>query len=334
MELRIPIDEMIRQYIRVLESRGLTPPRAALCAKLFAETDRDGVYSHGLRRFGSLIENIDTGYVNPKAEPALVTAAGALEQWDSGRSPGNLAAWASMGRAIELARLHGLGCVALRRTTHWMRAGTYGWQAAEAGCIGLCWTNTMPCVPPWGARTNAVGNNPLVLAVPRKEGHVVLDMAMSQLSIGRMSIYRDKGEPLPVEGGYDKAGRLSRNAADVLATRRFLPAGLWKGAGLSLLLDMIAAMLSGGLASFDMQGTPREAGVSQVFLAIDPTRLSSPEHLEHVAQGAVALVLGAEPIKPGETIQYPGMHVLETRQENLRLGIPVEEKLWQKMLAM
>ena len=334
MELRIPIDKMIREYTRVLEGRGLTPPRAALCARLVAETDRDGVYSHGLRRFGSLINNIDKGFVDPKAEPVLLTAAGALEQWDSRRGPGNLAAWASMGRAIELSRAHGLGCVALRGTTHWMRAGTYGWQAVEAGCIGICWTNTMACVPPWNAKSNALGNNPLVLAVPRKEGHVVLDMAMSQFSVGKMAIHRDTGQPLPVYGGYDRYGQLSRDAAAVLEARRFLPAGLWKGAGLALLLDMIAAMLSGGSATFAMQGTPPEASVAQVFIAIDPARLSSPEHLEHVAEGAVALVLAAEPAAYGQKVQYPGMRVLQTREENLRRGIPVEEALWRKVMGL
>jgi 3-dehydro-L-gulonate 2-dehydrogenase len=331
METRVPIDDLIRQYTRVLEGRGLAPARAALCARLFAETDRDGVYSHGMRRFGSLIGNIDKGFVNPKAEPVLVTAAGPLEQWDSRRGVGNLAAWASMGRAMELAAQHGVGCVGLRNTTHWMRAGTYGWQAAEAGYIGICWTNTMACVPPWGAKTTAVGNNPLVVAVPRKGGHVVLDMAMTQFSIGRLALYREWGEPLPVDGGYDKDGRLSRSAEDVLAARRFLPAGLWKGAGLALLLDMMAAMLSGGDATFAMQGTPPEASVSQAFIAIDPGRLSSQEHIEQVAQGAVALVQSAEPMTPGQKIQYPGQRVLETREENLRLGVPANAELWQKV---
>jgi 3-dehydro-L-gulonate 2-dehydrogenase len=334
MEIRIPIDEMIREYTRVFTGRGLTPPRAALCARLFAETDRDGVYSHGLRRFGELISSMDKGFVDSKAEPALLTAFGALEQWDSRRGVGNLAAWASMGRAIELASQHGIGCVGLQHTMHWMRAGTYGWQAAEAGMIGLCWTNTMACVPPWGARTNAVGNNPLVLAVPRKEGHVVLDMAMSQFSVGRLSLYRDRGEVLPVDGGYDREGRLSRNARDVLAARRYLPAGLWKGSGMALLLDMMAAMLSGGAATFAMQGTPPEASVSQVFMAIDPTRLSSADHIEHVAQGAVAMMLSAEPLSGREKVAYPGMHVLATRQENLRRGIPVDEAMWRTVLEL
>ena len=90
-----------------------------------------------------------------------------------------------MERAIALGREHGMGCVALANTNHWMRGGTYGWQAVDAGAIGICWTNTMANLPAWGAAEPRVGNNPLVIAVPHARGPVVLDMAMSQFSSGR-----------------------------------------------------------------------------------------------------------------------------------------------------
>ena len=120
-----------------------------------------------------------------------------------------------MARAIALSREHGIGCVAMANTNHWMRGGTYGWQAADAGVIGICWTNTMPNVPPWGGAEPAIGNNPLVIAVPRAKGHVVLDMAMSQFSYGALESYRKRGELLPVEGGFDARGKAdARSGSD------------------------------------------------------------------------------------------------------------------------
>src|SRR5439155_10919673 len=116
-----------------------------------------------------------------------------LERWDGRRGPGNLNAYESMARAIAMARDHGIGCVALANTNHWMRGGTYGWQAADAGVIGICWTNTLANLPPWGAAEPRIGNNPLVIAVPRRGSggaHVVLDMAMSQFSYGALAAYR------------------------------------------------------------------------------------------------------------------------------------------------
>ncbi len=134
---------------------------------------------------------VRNGSVNPGAEPWVVARHGAMERWDGRRGPGNLNAYAAMEQAIRLSREHGIACVAMANTNHWMRGGTYGWQAADAGVIGICWTNTMPNVPPWGGAEPAIGNNPLVIAVPRAKGHVVLDMAMSQFSYGALESYRN-----------------------------------------------------------------------------------------------------------------------------------------------
>src|SRR6185369_12024016 len=101
-----------------------------LCARLFADASRDGVPSHGLNRFPHFVKMIRRGVVDVRAEPALVSRHGFFERWDGRRGPGNLAAHRSMERAIALAREHGMGGVALAETTHWMRGGSYGWQAA------------------------------------------------------------------------------------------------------------------------------------------------------------------------------------------------------------
>ena len=116
-----------------------------------------------------------------------------------------------MNRATEIAGENGLGLVSLNNTTHWMRGGAYGWQAAEKGYIGICWTNTETCMPAWGAKSGAIGNNPFIMAVPRKEGHVVLDMAMSQYSYGKLQVTRLKNQKLPYAGGFDQHGVLTED---------------------------------------------------------------------------------------------------------------------------
>src|SRR5579859_5022800 len=180
--IRVPFAKLVERLSAVLTRAGFDADDARLCARLFADTTRDGIYTHGVRRFPRLMAMVRNGAVQPKARPVCISSSGALERWDGQSGPGNLNAWHSMERAIELARQHGIGCVGLANTNHWMRGGTYGWQAAEAGMIGICWTNTMPNVPPWGARDSRIGNNPLIVAVPRPNGHIVLDMAMSQFS--------------------------------------------------------------------------------------------------------------------------------------------------------
>jgi 3-dehydro-L-gulonate 2-dehydrogenase len=333
--LRVRFEDVGGKLADVLRSVGFSEERARLCARLFAETTCDGVYSHGLNRFPRFVATIRNGCVNPLAEPVVVAQFGGLERWDGQRGPGNLNAHAAMARGIGLSAEHGIGCVAMANTNHWMRGGTYGWQAADAGVIGLCWTNTMPNVPPWGGFEPAIGNNPLVIAVPRSKGHVVLDMAMSQFSYGALESYRRRGELLPVDGGFDAEGKLTRDPGAIERTQRLLPAGFWKGSGLAVVLDMIAAMLSLGNATHRVANDPlRETGLSQVFVAIDPETLSDTEEMDKIADAVVESLHGARPADEGKPVRYPGENTLQLREENRRLGLPVDEAVWEEIMKI
>lgn len=328
--VRVPFADLVERLSRVLLQLGFDAENAALCARLFAETSRDGVTTHGVRRFPRFVATVRNGSVQPNARPVRVAACGALERWDGQLGPGNLNAWRSMDRAIELARQHGIGCVALANTNHWMRGGTYGWQAAHAGMIGLCWTNTLPNLPPWGGMTPTLGNNPLVLAAPRSSGALVLDIAMSQFSYGALEAWRLRGEPLPVAGGFDGAGQLTADAGAIEGTRRPVPIGFWKGAGLSLMLDVIGASLSGGkLTAAIPADSLRETGVSQVFVAIGPEERFG-RAADEAAEEAIGFLKSSASVA-GARVRYPGEETLRIRAENMERGVPVEEPLWEEL---
>jgi 3-dehydro-L-gulonate 2-dehydrogenase len=329
---RIAFDEVHSVLTRALLKLGFERERADSCARLFAESSRDGVGSHGINRFPRFVEQVRKGVVDIHASPQPVMRAGALERWDGKRGPGNLNAHACMERAIALCRENGIGCVALANTNHWMRGGTYGWQAVDAGVIGICWTNTMANLPPWGARNARIGNNPLVIAVPRADGAVVLDMAMSQFSFGGLESHRMRGEQLPVDGGFDADGRLTRDPAAIEASRRLLPMGYWKGSGLAVLLDLLAALLSGGAATFEIGMDPiAETRLSQVFLAFELRSLDAAGMANEVSN---RIVKSLRADGDEETVRYPGERVLQARRENLELGIPVDPGVWERVLAM
>jgi 3-dehydro-L-gulonate 2-dehydrogenase len=327
---RVPFDEIRDVLTRVLVQLGFDQPRAAMCARLFAETSRDGVYSHGLNRFPRFVEQIRQGIVDVQARAERVVHHGAIERWDGKRGPGNLNAHACMDRAIALSKESGIGCVALANTNHWMRGGSYGWQAVEAGAIGICWTNTMANLPPWGAREPRIGNNPLVIAVPRQAGPIVLDMAMSQYSYGALESHRLRGALLPVDGGFDVNGNLTRDPGAIETSGRPLPIGYWKGSGLSFVLDLVAALLSGGLATHQIPATPiQESGLSQVFLALNLSAVDANGLAEDVSRRVVESLKGAD-----GSLRYPGERTLQIRRDNLAQGIPVEPDVWQRISAM
>ncbi len=149
--MRIPYQQLKAEFERVLTGLNINNTIAGAIATVFADNSRDGVHSHGLNRFPTFIEYIKEGLVFPDAVPTKVNAFGAIEQWEGNLAPGMLNARFCMDRAISLANDNGIGCVAIKNTNHWMRGGTYGQQAADAGYIGLCFTNTIANLPPWGA---------------------------------------------------------------------------------------------------------------------------------------------------------------------------------------
>jgi 3-dehydro-L-gulonate 2-dehydrogenase len=208
-----------------------------------------------------------------------------------------------------------------------MRGGTYGWQAADAGAIGICWTNTLPNMPPWGSSQPRLGNNPFVIAVPRPGGHIVLDMSVAQFSFGRLESYRRGGEALPVAGGFDAAGELTRDAAAIEASGRVLPIGYWKGAGLSLMLDILAAVLSGGRATHEIAPDPlQETALSQVFIAIDVASLDPAGAALSPVEAILANLHAA-----GDEVRHPGERTLAIRARNMALGVEIDETIWDEV---
>ena len=332
--MRISFDTMKSEFVRVLKKHGFTDERAQLCAGLFAEASLDGVYSHGINRFPFFIDYIRRGIVRVDSEPELIGKSGSFERWDGNLGPGNLNAHHCMNRAIALAGEFGMGCVALKNTNHWMRGGTYGWQAAEANCLAICFTNTLPNMPPWGGLDKKVGNNPLVIAVPRPEGHIVLDMAMSMFSYGKLDTYRKEHKQLPFPGGFDTNGRLSTDPDEIFSSGRLLPMGYWKGSGLAMMLDLFAAILSGGDPTARLDHSGDEYGVSQVFITWSVENVQAASIAESITAEVVDYLHTAKPAEKGGESCYPGERTIRNRQENLKNGIPVHEDVWEKILAL
>ena len=329
MQTRVPFNELKDAFVAALLKAGLSQDRAELCGRLFAENQRDGVYSHGLNRFPGLLAKLSEGRLDGTAEPECVKALGVVEQWDGKMGIGLVNAHLAMGRAIEIAKANGMGCIGLRNTNHWMRAGAYGLQAADAGCIGMCWTNTTPLMPPWGATEKRIGNNPMTMAIPRKEGHILLDMAMSQYSNGKLEVLQARGETLPIAGGFDTEGNLTCDPGAILDSKRALPIGYWKGSALAIVLDTLAALLSAGQTTHDIGAQGDEHAVSQTYIAIDVTSLNGRELCERIVNGIID-----DLHKVHESARYPGEGMLRTRRESLEKGVLVEEDQWEELLRI
>lgn len=329
----VPVQQMQETFNAILLKHGYTNAKAAKLAEVFTQNTVDGIYTHGVYRFPRYIQYTKQQLINIDAEPSLKNKFGALEQWDGNVGPGPLNAYHATETAMQLSREHGIGCVALANTNHWMRGGSYGWHAAKSGFAFIGWTNTTAIMPAWGAVDSKLGNNPLVLALPYKDEAIVLDMAMSQYSYGAMELAQLKGEQLSVIGGYDGEGKMSTDPAAILASRRPLPIGFWKGAGLSLLLDILAAILSGGLSVHEIAKREGECSLSQVFIAIDLGKMANNKTLAQALDNIIN-DYHQSTAEEKKRITFPGERVLQTRKNNTQNGISVLKKVWDEINAL
>ena len=311
--MQLSYDALKAEFKRVLLARKLREDTAEAVATLFADTTLSGIYSHGVNRFPRFIYQLDQGHIHPEAEPEKVLSLGAIEQWDAHQAIGNLTAVKMMDRAIALADQHGIGVVALKNANHWMRGGSYGLQAAQKGYVGICWTNSLAVMPPWGGKEPRIGTNPLVIAVPGNPPTYV-DMSCSMFSYGKLEVTRLAGKQ---------------------TNRRLLPMGYWKGSGLSIVLDMVATLLSGGLSVAEVsEDLDDEYRVSQVFIAIEVDRLIDGKTRDEKLRRITDYVLSATPSQEGVPVRLPGHNLEKTIAEHRKNGIPVDDSVWQKILAL
>ncbi|HYC85265.1 MAG TPA: 3-dehydro-L-gulonate 2-dehydrogenase [Chryseosolibacter sp.] len=331
--LRVPHETMRDVLYGILQKAHVPETKAKVCAEVFTSNSLEGVYSHGINRFSRFLSYIDKGIIKVDHDPVCINRSAGLEQWHGQSGIGITNALACTERAMELASVHGLGCVALANTNHWMRAGTYARHAAANGYAFLGWSNTIKNTPPWGAREPRLGNNPLAIGVPYDESPMVLDMAMSQFSYGALEAAAMNNDKLSVPGGFDEQGNLTTDPASILKSQRTLPIGYWKGSALSLILDILAATLSGGLSVFQISKQEYETNLSQVFVAFNLKALANSSTMHDTIRQVIMDLKQSALANPDARLRYPGESAISTRTANLTKGIPVNKDVWNKIIS-
>jgi ureidoglycolate dehydrogenase (NAD+) len=294
-----------------------------------------GTDSHGVARIPIYVERLRAGVLNPRPRPSVVRRDGAVAVVDGDEGPGQVAAAFATDISIELAREHGVGLAAVRRSAHFGAAAYYAIRAAEQGLVAMAMTNTEPLVIPYGGAVPALGTNPICLAAPAGDGIFNLDMATSQVAMNRVWNARDEGRPIPEGWGVDAGGRTTTDAAAVVAG---MPLGGYKGYGLALMVEVLCGVLAGagvraGVGELYAKGSgPQDTG--HFHLAIDPERTVGRDRFAAVLGGLLA-ELRAIPPSPGfDEVLVPGDPEDRARAERERSGVPVELGLWRRLRAL
>lgn len=308
----------------VLVASRTAPAAARTTAEALVAAEADGIASHGLARLPAYADQVLSGKVEGAAEPILEWTGSACLRVDASCGFAFPAIRKGLDEAAPRVTESGLVAVAVRNSHHAGVMGHHVERLAEQGVAGLACSNSPAAIAPWGGSTALFGTNPLAFAVPRVEGPpLVIDTALSKVARGKIMVAAEEERPIPQGWALDAQGRPTQDARAGLAGT-MLPMGDAKGAALVLMVEILAAALTGGRFGFEASsfftadGPPPRIG--QLFLLLDPKRLGGETFAERLET-----LLDAILRQPGTRL--PGERRLAVRERSRREGIAVEPKL-------
>ncbi|MBB6567765.1 Ldh family oxidoreductase [Kribbella sandramycini] len=320
----------------VFEAAGVGRGAALRLAEGLVEADARGTSSHGTLLVPMYVERLRRGSISTAEGAELVVDLGAVAVLDADHCLGQLSADQAMSLAVAKAQQFGVGVVSVRRAAHFGGAYRYVQQAAAAGCIGIAAANTRPLMPAPGGAAAVVGNNPLAIGVPAASGEpVVLDMALSATSLGRIRLAEQEGQAIPPTWATDRDGRPTTSAAEAVAGL-LQPAAGHKGFGLALMVDVLTGILSGGGFGAAVKGLYADLSVpndcAHFFLALDVRAFGAPEQFAERLAELSRQVLDS-PTAPGtERTLLPGQLEAERAAVSATQGIELPAAVYDALL--
>jgi (2R)-3-sulfolactate dehydrogenase (NADP+) len=312
---------------QALERAGTAASAAASVAVALVRAEADGLSSHGLARIPAYCAQVRSGKVRGRAVPRLVPLGPSGARVDAGYGFAFPALDLAIDAAVERAEKTCAAVVAVTNSHHFGVAGHHVERIAERGLIGLIVGNSPGGIAPWGGRRPLFGTNPIAFACPRRGAPLVIDVSLAKVARGKVMLAAQRGEPIPGDWALDAQGRPTTDPKAALAGT-MLPLGDAKGAALALMVEILAAALTGAnfaaeaSSFFDDQGPP--PGVGQCLIALDPGPFSDGRFLDRLE-----VLLGAIEDEPGARL--PGARRLALRRKAAADGIAVPQPLLDRI---
>lgn len=290
--------ETIREVSRTaLLSHGAGPSQAQAMADAIAWAEARGNRICGLYYLESYCQQLVTGRVLGRVEPVVTQPRAGFVRVDAGYGFAQPAFLAALPKAVAAARENGIAALAVAHAHTCTAVGYFTESIARAGLIGFGCTNASPIVAAPGGKKRVIGTNPLAFALPGPDGPALqFDFSTSAVALGRITMANAAGKPIPEGWAVDADGNPATDPAAALGGA-LVSAGGHKGWGLGLMVEMLAAGLTGGVNSVNVKplkapdGPPHDLG--QFFILIDAA--VSPDFAERFSTlaGAVAEDAGA-----------------------------------------
>ncbi len=314
-----------------LLKHGCTSENTASVSRALTLAEADGLKGHGLSRLPSYVAQMRAGKVDGRAVPVATRSAPGVINIDAAHGFAFPALDLALARLGEPLAACGLAVATIRRSHHSGAAGHPVERLAEQGMVALFFANTPAAMAPWGGRKALFGTNPVAFACPLQDmAPLVIDLSLSKVARGKIMAAKQQGERIPEGWALDRHGRATTDPEAALAGT-MLPMGDAKGTALALMVEMLAAGLTGAnfaseASSFlDDKGGPPATG--QMIIALDPDRLGGPGTRAHCARLAMAVC-----DEPGARL--PGRGRLAARATSQREGVTIAAELLAELEAL
>lgn len=318
---------------RLLETRGAPAEHAELQSRALVEAELKGHPSHGLLRLPRLLRRIEHGLLAPAATGrAHWTAAARLEvEGEGGFGP--VVALAALRQLQQRVSRTGIALAAIRNSNHLGMLAWYVEQMAAVGRIGIAMSSSEALVHPYGGTRPLLGTNPIAIAVPTASGPLVLDLATSVVSMGKIHHHAATGQPIPEGWALDAQGQPT---TDPLRAREgaLAPFGGAKGYGLGIAIELCVAALAGSALAPEVRGTldaESACNKGDVLIVIEPAK--APGLSQRLAD-YLDVVRASPPADVHRPVRIPGDLARQRRHESLPRGFDLDPALWAELQAL
>lgn len=341
---RIPYEETKEFSQKVFVAYGFTEKESAQITDVLLEADLCGIESHGIQRLIRYHQEITSGFVKINAEPVVVKETALSATIEGNDAMGQTLSVKAMELAIEKAKKHGVGIVAVRNSNHYGIAAYYTQMAAKEGLMGICMTNTEAImVPTFGAEA-MLGTNPIAFSMPAEPIPFTFDAATTVVPRGKLEVCAKRDGRIRDGWALDELGHPCTDANRVITNIKgksgggILPLGGageetsgYKGYGFAMLCEIYTGILSGGFTSNHVNRTPGRTNICHFFMAIDHGMFGEKKDLEAALSRYLQELRESAKAEGADRIYTHGEKEYENRRKVIKNGIRVNEKTYEEM---
>jgi len=329
--ITVSVAELTDLVRDILVAHNTSESNAVEVATALVAAEIDGQKGHGLSRVPSYSAQAKTGKVNGQIKPLIEKVSPSLLRVDACHGFAFPAFSKASDALVDTARQTGIAAAAINHSHHCGVVGHHAEKLAEAGLIGMVFTNSPKAIAPWGGKDAVFGTNPIAFAAPRAEGPpLVIDLSLSKVARGKIKVAAQEGKSIPEGWALDTDGLTTTDAKAAMAGT-MVPMGEGKGAALVLMVEILSAALTSSLFGFEASSFFEAEGpspdIGQLLIAISPGPLSGDTFLKRMEVLFTAILN-----QPGTRL--PGSGKAALREKAQRDGLEISQSVYQGLLKL